>query len=90
MRIGVTGSSGLVGFNFCKEAQKNNDRLNILIRKDTDYLKQIDAKVFYGDLNNKEVLDKFCEGCEVIVHSAAMISIGFDSYKEVCEVNYIR
>ncbi len=89
MRIGVTGSSGLVGFNFCKEAQKNNDRLNILIRKDTDYLKQIDAKVFYGDLNNKEVLDKFCEGCEVIVHSAAMISIGFDSYKEVCEVNYI-
>ena len=45
MRIGVTGSSGLVGFNFCKEALKNNDTLNILIRKDTEYLKQIDANV---------------------------------------------
>ena len=89
MRIGVTGSSGLVGFNFCKEALKNNDSLNILIRKDTNYLKQIDAKIFYGDLNDKEVLDKFCEGCDVIVHSAAMISIGFDSYKEVYEVNYL-
>ncbi len=89
MRIGVTGSSGLVGFNFCKEALKNNATLNILIRKDTEYLKEIDSNVFYGDLNDKEVLDKFCEGCDVIVHSAAMISIGFDSYKEVYEVNYV-
>ena len=40
-------------------------------------------------MNDKEVLDEFCEGCDVIVHSAAMISIGFDSYKEVYEVNYV-
>ena len=89
MKIGVTGSSGLVGFNFCVEALKNNDSLNILIRKDTDYLKQIDAKVYYGDLNDIKVLDKFCEGCDVIIHSAAMISIGLDTYEEVYEVNYL-
>ena len=89
MKIGVTGSSGLVGFNFCVEALKNNDSLNILIRKETDYLKQIDAKVYYGDLNDIKVLDKFCKGCDVIIHSAAMISIGLDSYEEVYEVNYI-
>lgn len=89
MKIGVTGSSGLVGFNFCVEALKNNDSLNILIRKDTDYLKQIDAKVYYGDLNDIKVLDKFCEGCDVVIHSAAMISIGLDSYEEVYEVNYL-
>lgn len=89
MKIGVTGSSGLVGFNFCVEALKNNDSLNILIREDTEYLKQIDAKVYYGDLNDIKVLDKFCKGCDVIIHSAAMISIGLDSYDEVYEVNYI-
>ena len=89
MKIGVTGSSGLVGFNFCVEALKNNESLNILIRKETDYLKQIDAKVYYGDLNDIKVLDKFCKGCDVIIHSAAMISIGLDSYDEVYEVNYI-
>ena len=89
MKIGVTGSSGLVGFNFCVEALKNNDSLNILIRKDTDYLRQIDAKVYYGDLNDIKVLDKFCKGCDVIIHSAAMISIGLDSYDEVYEVNYL-
>ena len=89
MKIGVTGSSGLVGFNFCVEALKNNESLNILIRKETDYLKQIDAKVYYGDLNDIKVLDKFCEGCDVIIHSASMISIGLDSYDEVYEVNYL-
>jgi len=89
MKIGVTGSSGLVGFNFCVEALKNNDSLNILIREDTEYLRQIDAEVYYGDLNDIKVLDKFCEGCDVIIHSAAMISIGLDSYDEVYEVNYL-
>ena len=89
MKIGVTGSSGLVGFNFCVEALKNNDSLNILIREDTEYLRQIDAEIYYGDLNDIKVLDKFCEGCDVIIHSAAMISIGLDSYEEVYEVNYL-
>ena len=89
MKIGVTGSSGLVGFNFCVEALKNNDSLNILIREDTEYLRQIDAEVYYGDLNDIKVLDKLCEGCDVIIHSAAMISIGLDSYDEVYGVNYL-
>ena len=61
MKIGVTGSSGLVGFNFCKEALRHNDKLNILIRSDADYLNQLGAETFYGDLNDKKVLDEFCK-----------------------------
>ena len=88
MRIGVTGASGLVGYNFCKLAQSKGDKLNILIRKDVDYLDKINAERFYGNLNNKKTLEKFCEGCDVIIHSAAMLSIGFDSYEDVYNVNY--
>lgn len=89
MRIGVTGASGLVGFNFCELAQLNGNQLNILIRKDIDYLKKINAKKFYGNLDDIETLEKFCTGCEVIIHSAAMISIGLDSHDDVYQVNYI-
>lgn len=89
MRIGVTGASGLVGFNFCELAQLNGNQLNILIRRDIDYLKKINAKKFYGNLDDIETLEKFCSGCEVIIHSAAMISIGLDSYDDVYQVNYI-
>ena len=58
MKIGVTGASGLVGFNFCELAQTNGDELNILIRKDADYLDRINAKRFYGDLNDLEVINQ--------------------------------
>ena len=89
MRIGVTGASGLVGFNFCELAQSKKTHLNILIRKDINYLKKIKAKKFYGTLDDIKTLEKFCSGCEVIIHSAAMISIGLDSYADVYKVNYI-
>ena len=54
-----------------------------------NYLKKIKAKKFYGTLDDIETLEKFCSGCEVIIHSAAMISIGLDSYDDVYKVNYI-
>ena len=38
MRIGVTGASGMVGINVCKEILSNGDELNILIREDVSYL----------------------------------------------------
>ena len=88
MKIGITGASGLVGFNFCEEALSKGDSLNILIRKDSYATDNIKAQKFYGDLNNTNVVESFCDGCEVIVHSAAMLSIGFDSYDEVYNVNY--
>ena len=89
MKIGVTGASGMVGINVCKEILNNGDSLNILIRKDFKYIEDLSCKKFYGDLNDIETLENFCEGCDVIIHSAAMISIGFDTYDQVYEVNFV-
>ena len=88
MRIGVTGASGMVGINVCKEVLKNGDQLNILIREDVSYFDKLSCNKFYGDLNDINTLEKFCDGCDVIIHSAAMISIGFDAYDKVYDVNY--
>ena len=79
MRIGVTGASGMVGINVCKEILSNGDELNILIRKDVSYLDGLSCNKFYGDLSDADTLEKFCDKCDVIIHSAAMISIGFDA-----------
>lgn len=88
MRVGVTGASGLVGYNVCKEILDNGDELNILVREDVSYLSELSCNRFYGDLNSTDTLEKFCEGCDIIIHSAAMISIGLDSYDKVHEVNF--
>ena len=89
MRIGVTGASGMVGINVCKEILRNGDELNILIRKDVSYLDGLSCNKFYGDLSDIDILEKFCDKCDVIIHSAAMISIGFDAYDQVYEVNFV-
>ena len=89
MRIGVTGASGMVGINLCKEILSNGDELNILIRKDVSYLDGLSCNKFYGDLSDIDTLEKFCDKCDIIIHSAAMISIGFDAYEKVYEVNFV-
>ena len=89
MRIGVTGASGMVGINVCKEILSNGDELNILIREDVNYLDGLFCNKFYGDLSDIDTLEKFCDKCDVIIHSAAMISIGFDAYDQVYEVNFV-
>ena len=89
MKIGVTGASGFVGYNVCKEILANGDSLNLLIREDVSYLKDLKCKKFYGDLNNLKSIEAFCDSCDVIIHSAAMISIGFDAHEKVFEVNYL-
>ena len=89
MIIGVTGASGMVGINVCKEILSNGDELNILIRKDVSYLDGLSCNKFYGDLSDIDILEKFCDKCDVIIHSAAMISIGFDAYDQVYEVNFV-
>ena len=89
MRIGVTGASGMVGINVCKEILSYGDELNILIREDVSYLDGLSCNKFYGDLSDIDTLEKFCDKCDVIIHSAAMISIGFDAYDQVYEVNFV-
>ena len=89
MRIGVTGASGMVGINVCKEILSNGDELNILIREDVSYLDGLSCNKFYGNLSDIDTLEKFCDKCDVIIHSAAMISIGFDAYEKVYEVNFV-
>lgn len=89
MIIGVTGASGMVGINVCKEILSNGDELNILIREDVSYLDGLSCNKFYGNLSDIDTLEKFCDKCDVIIHSAAMISIGFDAYEKVYEVNFV-
>ena len=61
MKIGVTGASGMVGINVCKEILSNGDELNILIRENVSYLDGLSCNKFYGDLSDIDTLEKFCD-----------------------------
>ena len=75
MRIGVTGASGMVGINVCKEILSNGDELNILIREDVSYLDGLSCNKFYGDLSDIDILEKFCDKCDVITVSYTHLTL---------------
>ena len=77
MNIGVTGATGLVGNNLCRKLLELDYKVNVLIRNDNSpALRELNVNKFIGDLNNTKLLENFCQDCDVIIHSAAIISIG--------------
>jgi len=88
MNIGITGATGLLGFNILKQLQnKTNYSVKILIRKDVDYIKNSDADIYYGNLSDIQSLEKFCNGLDAVIHCAAVISIGNKKRDDVFKAN---
>ncbi|GAB5416725.1 MAG: hypothetical protein Crog4KO_22140 [Crocinitomicaceae bacterium] len=79
-RILVTGATGAIGMQFLRQ-MKDSNRLNevvLLVRKSKKNQRKLrDIKglnaVFYGDLNDHEVLKQAVKGSTMVIHLAALI-----------------
>ena len=90
MKIGITGATGLLGNNLCRKLLELDYKVNVLIRENNSLaIRDLNVNKFIGDLHNTKMLENFCQGCDVIVHSAALISIGKEKNEKVYEVNIL-
>lgn len=87
MKIGITGASGHVGGNLIRRLSKEDFKLRVLKHNHDEAYDAISMEIVIGSLADALSLDKFCEGLDVVIHLAAKISIGNNSYKSVFEVN---
>jgi len=88
MKIGITGATGLVGNNLCRKLLEFGHKINVLIRNEKSVaIRNLNVDKFIGDLNTINVLESFCHGCDIIIHSAALISIGKEKEEQVYEIN---
>lgn len=87
MKIGVTGATGHVGANLVRILIAKGYQVRALVRKDTRALQGIPVEKIQGDLLHQETLMLFCDGMEVIIHLAALISIGSNPYDQVFNIN---
>ena len=97
----VTGATGLLGNSIVRDLLQRGESVRVLCRKNTprtaieDLTKpgsnsvrgQATVEVHEGDLSKAEVIDRAVEGCAAVVHSAAMIHIGWQFLAESREVN---
>ena len=76
MKIFITGGSGYLGRNLIRTLIKRGDTVHALARSvaSGEIVEALGAKVIAGDLNHKEALLKGMEGCDAVIHSAALVA----------------
>ena len=87
MKIGVTGASGHVGNMVCRILVAQGHEVRAMYYNDKTGLEDTDAELFQGDVLDKKSVDQFVKGCEIIIHSAAIISIHGDPTGIVFKTN---
>ena len=73
-RVLVTGANGFVGSNIVSVLLEKGIAVRGLVRETSDLfnLKDLDVELARGDLRDKESLKKALEGCDGLIHAAAL------------------
>jgi dihydroflavonol-4-reductase len=87
--IFVTGATGLLGNCIVRELCARGERPRVLCRKQTSPIAfdGLDVQIIEGDLEQPQVLQSAIEGCSAVIHSAAMIHIGWERLPASRRVN---
>jgi nucleoside-diphosphate-sugar epimerase len=91
MKVLITGASGFLGGHLVEECRGQGDTVRVLVRRTSDisHLETIPGIEFiYGDLAEKDSLEKACEGVEVVYHSAGRV-FQSGTYEQHYEANYL-
>ncbi|MBN2161210.1 MAG: NAD-dependent epimerase/dehydratase family protein [Spirochaetes bacterium] len=84
----VTGGTGFLGRHLVKALLDRGERVRTLVRKtsNVDYLAELGAELFYGDIDNLESLKKAVSGVEYIYNSMGVVK-DWGPLKEFKKVN---
>lgn len=75
----VTGATGLVGNNVVRLLLSRDQRVRVLARSSSDSrpLAGLPIEIVRGDVSDRAALQKACAGASVVVHSAAVVHVGW-------------
>lgn len=85
----VTGATGLLGNNVVRELLARGEQVRVLVRgaAQRPELEGLDVEVINGELDDEAVVQRAVSGCRAVVHSAALIHIGYTRLEEARRVN---
>lgn len=74
MKVLVTGATGLLGSHIVYELVRRNYRIRALVRPESDLraIEKFPVELIKGYITRKENVVKAVEGCEYVIHSAAL------------------
>lgn len=86
-RIAITGGSGHIGNVICRLLLSRGYRVRVLVHQDSRSLNDLDVECIQGSILHAGDLDKLMQGCDCVIHCAAMISIHGDPDGRVFHTN---
>jgi nucleoside-diphosphate-sugar epimerase len=74
MNILVTGANGFIGSNLVKRLVNEGHNVKSLVRKTSDlsFLDKVPTELFYGDISDKESLQKAMQNVDLVFHVAGL------------------
>lgn len=87
MKVAVTGASGHIGNVLCRQLIEAGHTVRALYHSQRAALDGLDLETVRGDVLNPSDLDTLVNGCEVVFHCAAKISIHGDLHGSVHAIN---
>ncbi len=100
----MTGATGLLGNSVVRELLQRGQRVRVLVRPDRRSpthssaahaearrveLAGLNVEVFTGDINDTDLVRRAVEGCRAVVHSAALVHIGYQRLEEARHANVL-
>ncbi len=89
MKALVTGGTGYVGGAILRALRKRNIPVRVFARKASrvEHLKPMGVEFAYGDLSDRQSIEKALVGCDVLFHAAALYDLWGLSEKELMEAD---
>jgi len=76
MKAFITGINGFIGSNLAARLIEEGQQVSGLVRKTSDltFLKDLNVRLFFGDLFDRNILDKATQEVDVVYHVAGLAS----------------
>jgi dihydroflavonol-4-reductase len=89
MNVLVTGGTGLIGSNVCEQLVARGDEVRALARagSETGPLRQLGVSIVTGDITDGDSLVAASDGCDGIIHCAAVLGGVVQNIEEHRQVN---
>jgi dihydroflavonol-4-reductase len=89
MKILVTGANSLLGHHIVFELLNRLHDVRIIVRNDNNiYFDKEKVQIFKGNFYDETLLNEALEGCEAVIHIAAITSTDLLNYKDYKSINF--
>ncbi len=93
MRVFVTGGTGFIGGHVIRQLRERGDDVRALVRSPdkAEALAELGCELISGTLADKDAIRAGMEGCDAVIHGAAMYEVGIpeSEHRAMYEANVV-